>query len=105
MAASQYTVAFLITYIVPSGEYIRVSVPSSGRELIDPTSYHTIDKIRLTPLDFRYPAFFFYPKFADTTTTPVGKVVTGKSQSKKDLTKIMVAHNIPYVAQTTFIGT
>lgn len=44
------------------------------------------------------------PHFADTTTTPAGKVVPGKIQSKKDLTKIMVAHNIPYVAQTTFIG-
>ena len=27
-----------------------------------------------------------------------------KKQSKKDLTEIMVAHNIPYVAQTTFLG-
>lgn len=42
------------------------------------------------------------PHFADTTTTPVGKVVPGKIQKKKDLTKIMVAHGIPYVAQTTF---
>ncbi|MBR1453202.1 MAG: pyruvate ferredoxin oxidoreductase [Lachnospiraceae bacterium] len=44
------------------------------------------------------------PKYADTTTTPQGKVIPGKTQFKKDLTKIMVAHNIPYVAQTTFIG-
>ena len=44
------------------------------------------------------------PRFADTTTTPVGKVVPGKPQQKKDLTKIMVAHGIPYVAQTTFMG-
>ena len=44
------------------------------------------------------------PRFADTTTTPQGKVVPGKMQNKKDLTKIMVAHGIPYVAQTTFIG-
>ena len=44
------------------------------------------------------------PHFADTTTTPVGKVVPGKLQQKKNLTKIMVAHGIPYVAQTTFIG-
>ena len=42
--------------------------------------------------------------FADTTTTPQGKVVPGKQQNKKDLTKIMVAHGIPYVAQSTFIG-
>jgi len=40
------------------------------------------------------------PKFSDTTTSPVGKVIPGKMQSRKDLTKIMEGHNIPYVAQT-----
>jgi len=40
------------------------------------------------------------PRFADTTTTPAGKVIPGKLQSRKDLTEIMVAHHIPYVAQT-----
>ena len=44
------------------------------------------------------------PSFADTTTSPVGTVIPGKQQQKKDITKIMVDHNIPYVAQTTFIG-
>ena len=44
------------------------------------------------------------PHFADTTTTPVGKVVPGKQQCKKDLTKVIAAHNVPYVAQTTFIN-
>lgn len=44
------------------------------------------------------------PHFADTTTTPQGTVIPGKLQQKKNLTKIMVAHGIPYVAQTTFIG-
>ena len=44
------------------------------------------------------------PHFADTTTTPFGSVIPGKTQKKKDLTKIMVAHNIPYAAQTTFLG-
>lgn len=44
------------------------------------------------------------PHFADTTTTPAGSVVPGKLQQKKNLTKIMVAHGVPYVAQTTFIG-
>ena len=43
------------------------------------------------------------PKYADTTTTPVGSVSTGKQQFRKDLTEIMVAHHIPYVAQTTFL--
>ena len=39
------------------------------------------------------------PKFADTTTSPAGKVLPGKMQSRKDLTKIMVSHHLPYVAQ------
>ncbi|HAH88200.1 MAG TPA: pyruvate ferredoxin oxidoreductase, partial [Armatimonadetes bacterium] len=37
------------------------------------------------------------PKGAETTTTPIGKARQGKQQYKKDLTAIMVAHNIPYV--------
>ena len=40
------------------------------------------------------------PKYADTTTSPVGSVVQGKTQCRKDLSKIMVGHHIPYVAQT-----
>ncbi len=44
------------------------------------------------------------PKYTDTTTTPAGKVVPGKQQFKKDLSEVMVSHEIPYVAQTTFIG-
>lgn len=44
------------------------------------------------------------PKFADTTTTPAGKVVPGKMQPRKDLTKIMVGHHLPYVAQTLALG-
>ena len=40
------------------------------------------------------------PKFADTTTSPAGKVIPGKMQIRKDLTKIMADHHIPYVAQT-----
>ena len=39
------------------------------------------------------------PKGADTTTAPVGKVKQGKEQYRKDLTEIMAAHKIPYVAQ------
>ncbi len=41
------------------------------------------------------------PRGAMTTTSPVGKVVQGKQQQRKDLTACMVAHEIPYVAQTT----
>lgn len=39
------------------------------------------------------------PKGADTTTTPVGKLQPGKTDRRKDLTRIMIAHGIPYVAQ------
>jgi pyruvate ferredoxin oxidoreductase beta subunit len=41
------------------------------------------------------------PKGADTTTSPVGKAKKGKEQYRKDLTAIMIAHNIPYVAQAS----
>ena len=40
------------------------------------------------------------PRFADTTTSPAGKVIPGKMQNRKDLTNIMANHHIPYVAQT-----
>ncbi len=40
------------------------------------------------------------PKYADTTTSPAGTVIPGKTQCRKDLSKIMVGHHIPYVAQT-----
>ena len=40
------------------------------------------------------------PRFADTTTSPAGSVIPGKMQNRKDLTKIMVGHHLPYVAQT-----
>lgn len=40
------------------------------------------------------------PKGADTTTAPVGKVKKGKEQYRKDLTAIMIAHGIPYAAQS-----
>ena len=44
------------------------------------------------------------PKFADTTTSPAGKVLPGKMQSRKDLTKIVVGHHLPYVAQTIAVN-
>lgn len=40
------------------------------------------------------------PRGADTTTAPAGKVKQGKEQLRKNLTEIMVAHGIPYVAQS-----
>lgn len=41
------------------------------------------------------------PKGAWTSTTPAGKVVLGKIQQRKDLTAIIAAHKIPYVAQAS----
>ena len=41
------------------------------------------------------------PPGAHTSTAPAGTVRQGKEENRKDLTRIMVAHNIPYVAQTT----
>ena len=39
------------------------------------------------------------PKGAHTTTSPSGKVIPGKQQERKELTDIVAAHGIPYVAQ------
>lgn len=41
------------------------------------------------------------PLGADTTTCPAGTVIPGKQQQRKDLTKIMADHGIPYVAQAS----
>ncbi|MBF0559615.1 MAG: pyruvate ferredoxin oxidoreductase [Nitrospirae bacterium] len=41
------------------------------------------------------------PLGADTTTCPAGTCVSGKPQPRKDLTRIMAAHGIPYVAQAS----
>ncbi|WP_122639018.1 thiamine pyrophosphate-dependent enzyme [Romboutsia sp. Marseille-P6047] len=43
------------------------------------------------------------PMYADTTTTPVGCESSGKPQNRKDLATIIASHDVPYVAQTTFI--
>jgi len=41
------------------------------------------------------------PKGAWATTSEVGAAQQGKQQRRKDLTQIMAAHNIPYVAQAS----
>jgi pyruvate ferredoxin oxidoreductase beta subunit len=41
------------------------------------------------------------PIGADTTTCPAGSVIKGKTQPRKNLTRIMAAHGIPYVAQAS----
>lgn len=40
------------------------------------------------------------PMCAESTTQPVGKKTKGKKQNRKDITEIVAAHNIPYVAQS-----
>jgi pyruvate ferredoxin oxidoreductase beta subunit len=40
------------------------------------------------------------PLGAWTTTSPVGRVLPGKTQWRKNLTEIVAAHGIPYVAQS-----
>ena len=39
------------------------------------------------------------PRGANTTTSPAGEVLPGKVQWRKPFTRIMAAHEIPYVAQ------
>ncbi len=41
------------------------------------------------------------PFGADTTTCPAGSAIPGKLQNRKNLTKIMAAHDIPYTAQAS----
>jgi pyruvate ferredoxin oxidoreductase beta subunit len=41
------------------------------------------------------------PKYAWTTTSYVGDAYKGKQQNRKDMTSIMAAHDIPYVAQAS----
>jgi pyruvate ferredoxin oxidoreductase beta subunit len=41
------------------------------------------------------------PRGARTTTAPVGDVAAGKTQNRKDLTGIVIAHNPAYVAQAS----
>ena len=38
------------------------------------------------------------PRFAWTTTSPVGSKIRGKMQRKKDIMSIVIAHHIPYAA-------
>jgi len=41
------------------------------------------------------------PFGAHTTTSPAGEKIPGKQQFRKDLTKVMAAHDLPYVAQAS----
>ncbi len=39
------------------------------------------------------------PRYAHTTTSPVGDVLAGKPQGRKNIMEIVAAHGIPYAAQ------
>ncbi|MEK6530864.1 MAG: thiamine pyrophosphate-dependent enzyme [Deltaproteobacteria bacterium] len=41
------------------------------------------------------------PFASNTTTSPAGDVIQGKQEWRKDLTRIVVAHNVPYAAQAS----
>jgi pyruvate ferredoxin oxidoreductase beta subunit len=41
------------------------------------------------------------PFAANTTTSPAGSVVQGKMEWRKDLTRIVAAHDVPYAAQAS----
>lgn len=41
------------------------------------------------------------PFYSNTTTSPAGDVIQGKQEWRKDLTRIVVAHNVPYAAQAS----
>jgi len=41
------------------------------------------------------------PLGANTTTCPAGSLIHGKPQERKDLTRIMAAHGIPYASQAS----
>lgn len=41
------------------------------------------------------------PFYSNTTTSPAGEVIQGKQEWRKDLTRIVIAHNVPYAAQAS----
>ncbi len=41
------------------------------------------------------------PACASATTSPVGEAIPGKPQDRKDMTSIVAAHHVPYVAQAS----
>ncbi|MBE5972912.1 MAG: putative basic amino acid antiporter YfcC [Lachnoclostridium sp.] len=42
----------VLTYVVPAGEYVRVEDPSTGRQVIDPESFHYVESDPVTPFEF-----------------------------------------------------
>lgn len=46
------TIIWIVTFIIPSGEYARIFDELSQRELIDPNSFHKVAKVPVTIIDF-----------------------------------------------------
>ena len=42
----------VLTYIVPAGVYDRVEDPATGRQVIDPNSFHYVENDPVTPFEF-----------------------------------------------------
>lgn len=38
-------IAAILTYIIPAGVYERIKDPITGRMVVDPTTYHLVEKI------------------------------------------------------------
>jgi uncharacterized ion transporter superfamily protein YfcC len=41
----------ILTYIIPAGVYDRVKDPATGRTVVDPASFHTVDRTPIKPFD------------------------------------------------------
>lgn len=41
----------VLTYILPAGVYDRVKDPNTGRTIVDPTSYHIVERTPVSPFD------------------------------------------------------
>ena len=54
--------------------------------------------------EHRYPAFLLHPPLRRHHHYPRGQGDPRQAAAEEEPDKIMVAHNVPYVAQTTFIG-
>ena len=41
--------AVVLTWLIPSGEYVRVEDAATGKKLIDPSSFHLVESTPVTP--------------------------------------------------------
>lgn len=54
-----------LTWIIPSGEYDRVKDEASGKKVIDPASFHYVDKTPVNPINIPMLAVDGFVKVAD----------------------------------------